>query len=237
MQKPAFDPGLTQKYTGNFRRVINKDGTFNVRRRGATWRDFHPYLHLINMDWLPFFAAVVSGLPGREHAVRAGLLRARSRHLCRAPTAARTTDDSSTTSSSPPTPSAPWATAASGPGPWAPTSWPRSNPWSASWASRSPPDSSSGACPAPPPKSASASSMLITAYQDIQSLQFRVVNRRRNDLMETRSPRAADDRGRQGRPAHAQIPPAQTRARAGPVHAAHLDHRAPHRFREPACSG
>ena len=30
MQKPAFDPGLTQKYTGNFRRVINKDGTFNV---------------------------------------------------------------------------------------------------------------------------------------------------------------------------------------------------------------
>jgi inward rectifier potassium channel len=26
--------------------------------------------------------------------------------------------------------------------------------------------------------------MLITAYQDIQSLQFRVVNRRRNDIME-----------------------------------------------------
>ena len=78
MQKPAFDPGLTQKYTGNFRRVINKDGTFNVRRRGATWRDFHPYLHLINMDWAPFFGAVVSGLPGGEYAVRAGLLRAGS---------------------------------------------------------------------------------------------------------------------------------------------------------------
>src|SRR4051812_11684671 len=61
MLKPAFDPGLTQKYTGNFRRVINKDGTFNVRRRGATWRDFNPYLHLINMGWIPFFALLGLG--------------------------------------------------------------------------------------------------------------------------------------------------------------------------------
>jgi len=61
MHKAAFDPGLTQKYTGNVRRVINKDGTFNVRRRGATWHDFHPYLHLINMGWLPFFAALFLG--------------------------------------------------------------------------------------------------------------------------------------------------------------------------------
>jgi inward rectifier potassium channel len=61
MKQPAFDPGLTQKYTGSVRRVINKDGTFNVRRRGATWRDFHPYLHLINMGWTPFFGALVLG--------------------------------------------------------------------------------------------------------------------------------------------------------------------------------
>jgi inward rectifier potassium channel len=61
MQKPAFDPGLTQKYTGNLRRVINKDGTFNVRRRGTTWRDFHPYLHLIDMGWVPFFGALFLG--------------------------------------------------------------------------------------------------------------------------------------------------------------------------------
>jgi inward rectifier potassium channel len=61
MYKPGFDPGLTQKYTGSVRRVINKDGTFNVRRRGATWRDFHPYLHLINMPWMPFFLIVFLG--------------------------------------------------------------------------------------------------------------------------------------------------------------------------------
>ena len=61
MQNPAFDPGLTQQYTGNFRRAINKDGTFNVRRRGATWRDFHPYLHLINLGWAPFFGVLFLG--------------------------------------------------------------------------------------------------------------------------------------------------------------------------------
>jgi inward rectifier potassium channel len=61
MRKPAFDPGLTQQYTGAFQRVINKDGTFNVHRRGATWHDFHPYLHLINLGWPVFFAALLAG--------------------------------------------------------------------------------------------------------------------------------------------------------------------------------
>ena len=61
MQKPGFDPGLTQKYTGNLRRIIDKDGSFNVRRRGGNWHDFHPYLHLINMGWLPFFAWLFLG--------------------------------------------------------------------------------------------------------------------------------------------------------------------------------
>jgi inward rectifier potassium channel len=56
MHKPTFDPGLTQKFAGTLRRAINKDGTFNVHRRGATWRDVHPYLYLINMSWTGFFA-------------------------------------------------------------------------------------------------------------------------------------------------------------------------------------
>jgi inward rectifier potassium channel len=58
MQRPSFDPGLTQQYAGSLSRVINRDGSFNVRRRGATWRDFHPYLILINMRW-PAFLAVL----------------------------------------------------------------------------------------------------------------------------------------------------------------------------------
>src|ERR1044072_4520011 len=58
MRKPGFDPGLTQQYTGTFRRVINKDGSFNVHRRGTTWRDTHQYLTLINMSWPGFFGVV-----------------------------------------------------------------------------------------------------------------------------------------------------------------------------------
>ena len=61
MRKPSFDPGLTNQYTGSFRRVINKDGTFNVHRRGSTWRDFHPYLQLINMGWPGFIALLFLG--------------------------------------------------------------------------------------------------------------------------------------------------------------------------------
>jgi inward rectifier potassium channel len=56
MQKPSFDPGITEKFQAPVSRIINPDGTFNVRRRGATWRDFHPYLHLINMGWTPFLS-------------------------------------------------------------------------------------------------------------------------------------------------------------------------------------
>jgi inward rectifier potassium channel len=60
MRHPTFDPGLTQQYTGNVRRVIERDGSFNVHRRGGNWHDFHPYLVLINMSWTPFFTVVVA---------------------------------------------------------------------------------------------------------------------------------------------------------------------------------
>jgi len=59
MQKPTFDPGLTQQYGGPLRRVINSDGTFNVQRRGTNWRDVHPYLHLVSISWTWFFATIL----------------------------------------------------------------------------------------------------------------------------------------------------------------------------------
>jgi inward rectifier potassium channel len=58
MRKPTFDPGLTQQFTGVLRRSINKDGSFNVRRRGGSWRHLHPYLMLLNMNWTVFFLLV-----------------------------------------------------------------------------------------------------------------------------------------------------------------------------------
>jgi len=61
MNQPAFDPGLTQQYTGILRRSINKDGTFNVFRQGGSWRDFHPYLILLEMRWGPFLLCVLAG--------------------------------------------------------------------------------------------------------------------------------------------------------------------------------
>ena len=61
MNPPSFDPGLTQKFTGSVRRAINQDGTFNVHRRGTTWRDYHPYLQLIGMSWISFFLVLLAG--------------------------------------------------------------------------------------------------------------------------------------------------------------------------------
>src|SRR4051794_20613178 len=64
-QGAGFDPGLTQRYTGELRRIINRDGSFNVRRRSG---QYHLYLHLISMSWPRFFLLalcsfiVVSGL-------------------------------------------------------------------------------------------------------------------------------------------------------------------------------
>jgi inward rectifier potassium channel len=58
MAKATFDPGLTQQYTGVLRRAINRDGSFNVDRRGTGWRDIHPYLFLISIPWPSFLALV-----------------------------------------------------------------------------------------------------------------------------------------------------------------------------------
>ncbi len=60
MQKPSFDPGLTQQFGGPLRRAIDKDGGFNVRKIGGEWRDVHPYLHLVNMSWPTFLCVILA---------------------------------------------------------------------------------------------------------------------------------------------------------------------------------
>ncbi len=64
MEKPSFDPGLTQRYEAKLRRVIRKDGEFNVRRRGTTWRDIHPFIFMINRPWHALVALLFGGLVG-----------------------------------------------------------------------------------------------------------------------------------------------------------------------------
>lgn len=55
---PSFDPGLTQKYTGPLVRTINKDGSFNIHRRGFKNFAGSIYSHLVSMGWIPFLALV-----------------------------------------------------------------------------------------------------------------------------------------------------------------------------------
>ena len=61
MNKPAFDPGFTEQYRGNLTRIINPDGQFNVHRRGTNWRDIHPYLFMINAPGPVFAALILAG--------------------------------------------------------------------------------------------------------------------------------------------------------------------------------
>jgi inward rectifier potassium channel len=71
-KEPPFDPGLTQSYGGRLDRIVNKDGSFNVRRRGTRLRDFHVYKFLVGLSW-PRFVAVVFGTFVAVSAVFAGL--------------------------------------------------------------------------------------------------------------------------------------------------------------------
>jgi inward rectifier potassium channel len=61
MNNSSFDPGFTEQYQGKLQRVIHTDGHFNVRRRGATWRDVHPYLFMINTSWPVFMTLIFAG--------------------------------------------------------------------------------------------------------------------------------------------------------------------------------
>src|ERR1700749_4224152 len=59
MQKPAFDPGLTREFGAPLRRAVNKDGSFNVRRTGADWTAFHPWIYMVRMSWTSFISMVL----------------------------------------------------------------------------------------------------------------------------------------------------------------------------------
>ena len=61
MKQETFDPGLTTQFSGALRRAINRDGTFNVHRKGTRWRDVNLYLKLIDTTWPRFLAIVLAG--------------------------------------------------------------------------------------------------------------------------------------------------------------------------------
>ena len=183
MQKPTFDPGLTQQYTGNLRRAINKDGTFNVRRRGATWRDFHPYLRLIDMGWVPFFGVLFMGYLvvntlfalayfwlGPGHLLGADASTAGGRFFNDFFFSAHTLSTVGYGSISPKSLGSNIVAAM------------ESLVGVLGFAMAT--GLLFGRVSRPSAKIGFSEKMLVAPYQDMQSLQFRVVNRRRNDLME-----------------------------------------------------
>jgi inward rectifier potassium channel len=58
MAQEAFDPGLTKQFGGRIRRTINKDGSFNVHRVGTRIRDSNLYLFLVSVRW-PYFLGLI----------------------------------------------------------------------------------------------------------------------------------------------------------------------------------
>jgi inward rectifier potassium channel len=59
MIKQAEDPGIGIKFSGDVSRVINKDGSFNVRRRGVKLKNLNIYYTLINLSWSKFLGLVL----------------------------------------------------------------------------------------------------------------------------------------------------------------------------------
>jgi inward rectifier potassium channel len=64
LRSPGFDPGLTSKYMGALLRTINKDGSFNVRRKGFRRWAGSVYLHLVTMSWPRFLMLVTAAYLG-----------------------------------------------------------------------------------------------------------------------------------------------------------------------------
>jgi len=58
--KITFDPGLTQQYQGPLSRAINRDGSFNVRRRQMDSYAGSIYLRLSTMSWTRFLSIVLT---------------------------------------------------------------------------------------------------------------------------------------------------------------------------------
>lgn len=59
MKQESFDPGLTTQFNGELRRTINRDGSFNVHRKGVRLRDVNFYLKLIDTTWPRFLLFVL----------------------------------------------------------------------------------------------------------------------------------------------------------------------------------
>lgn len=61
MFKQAQDPGLGEKYFRHTKRIINKDGSFNIKRTGGGLASINAFHYLINVSWARFLLIVFAG--------------------------------------------------------------------------------------------------------------------------------------------------------------------------------
>lgn len=61
MFRQAQDPGLGEKYSRQTKRIINKDGSFNIKKTGGGISSINAYHYLINTSWLKFLLLVFAG--------------------------------------------------------------------------------------------------------------------------------------------------------------------------------
>jgi len=64
MFKQAQDPGLGEKYFRHTKRIINKDGSFNIKRTGGGLSSINAFHYLINISWTKFLLIVFAGFVG-----------------------------------------------------------------------------------------------------------------------------------------------------------------------------
>lgn len=61
MFKQSQDPGLGEKYYKHTKRIINKDGSFNIKRIGGGLSSRNTFHYLINISWIKFLLIVFAG--------------------------------------------------------------------------------------------------------------------------------------------------------------------------------
>ncbi|MBK7501053.1 MAG: hypothetical protein IPI19_18745 [Ignavibacteriales bacterium] len=61
MFKQSQDPGLGEKYFKHTKRIINKDGSFNIKRTGGGLSSRNTFHYLINISWTKFLLIVFAG--------------------------------------------------------------------------------------------------------------------------------------------------------------------------------
>jgi inward rectifier potassium channel len=61
MSDQTIDPGLGEKFGGKTKRIINPDGSFNVKRNNTGYSPRDIYHFLVNLSWTKFFLLIFIG--------------------------------------------------------------------------------------------------------------------------------------------------------------------------------